>query len=108
MPTAELEGSRLPVNSRWVAALLKSAFQRRPDIKQPAKPPFNVLTGRAHVIREREHGRVLSKLKIKEHFLVYLFPRIYFQRNSIGSFNLNSLRIFSCSVSTSADFSVRS
>ena len=77
MPTAEIEGSRFPVNSRWVAALLKSAFQRRPDIKQPAKPPFNVLTGRAHVIREREHRRVISKLKIKEHSLVYLFPRIY-------------------------------
>ena len=70
MPTAEVKGSRFPVNSRWVAALLKSAFQRRPDIKQPAKPPFNVLTGRAHVIREREHRRVISKQKIKERFLV--------------------------------------
>lgn len=78
MPTAELEGSRIPVNSRWVAALLKSAFQRRPDIKQPAKPPFNVLTGRAHVIREREHGRVLSKTKNQRTFLGVLYSKNIF------------------------------
>jgi len=41
------KGSRIPDNTRWEAAALKSAFQRRPDIKQPGKPSVDELTGRA-------------------------------------------------------------
>ena len=46
VPTA-VKGSRVPDITRWVAVLLKSAFQRRPDIKQLTKPPLHELTGRA-------------------------------------------------------------